>query len=90
MIQFYNSGYITFRKRKIGIVWSGQTAEHVMANYTQTPLTHPLKHIRIQQLAKNVKQWKKEGNKRYTGVVEDHVSKTRFSPPLVFSPTDLI
>lgn len=30
-IQYYHSGFITHRGRKIWIVWSGQNAEHVMA-----------------------------------------------------------
>lgn len=78
MIQYYNSGFITFRQRKIGIVFSGETAEHIMDNHIESPKIHPLKHLRIQQLAKRVKEWKKEGTKRYSGIVEDHSTKDRY------------
>ena len=78
MTQYFNSGFITFRKRKIGIVFSGETAEHIMNNYMQMPQTHPLKHIRIQQVAKRVKEWEKESNKRYSGTIIDNTTQTKF------------
>ncbi len=78
MIQYYNSGYITLRQRKIGIVWSGETAEHVMDEYLKSPKSHPLRHLRIQQLARQVKEWEKAGDKRYTGLVTDRQSGQRF------------
>jgi hypothetical protein len=78
MIKYYNSGYITFRQRKIGILWSGESAQHVMEEHLKDPTTHPLKHLRIQQLAKKIKQWEKAGDKRYTGVVTDNETGTRF------------
>ena len=71
MVQYFNSGFVTFRQRKIGIVFSGQSAEHIMENHLQTPILHPLKHQRIQQLAKAVTEWKKEGDKTYTGSAYD-------------------
>lgn len=71
MIQYYNSGFITFRNRKIGICFSGETAEHIMNNYINERSTHPIRHVRIQQLAKQVKVWKKESAKRYTGTITD-------------------
>ncbi|MEI6184031.1 MAG: hypothetical protein WCP65_00780 [Bacteroidota bacterium] len=69
---YFHSGYITFRKRNIGILYSGQTAEHIMDNYILEPISHPLKHIRIQQLAKNIDSWEKKGNNRYAGIVTDN------------------
>lgn len=78
MIQYYNSGFITFRNRKIGIVFSGQSAEHIMDNFLQTPKLHPLKHQRIQQLAKSVTEWKKVADKRYAGIIIDNQTGTRF------------
>ncbi|MCZ2222166.1 MAG: hypothetical protein LC122_00840 [Chitinophagales bacterium] len=77
MIQYYNSGFITFRNRKIGICFSGETAEHIMNNYINERSTHPLRHIRIQQLAKTINQWSKESTKRYSGVVNDNVTGVR-------------
>jgi len=78
MVQYYNSGYITFRERKIGITWSGETAQHVMEEHLKDTKTHPLKHLRIQQLAAQVKEWKKTGAKRYTGDVTDNKTGLRF------------
>ncbi len=78
MVQYYNSGYITFRARKIGITWSGETAQHVMENNLLTPKLHPLKHLRIQQLAAMVKKWDKTGAKRYTGEVNDNKTGLTF------------
>ncbi len=77
MVQYYNSGYITFRLRKIGIVWSGESAQHIMDNHLQNPKTHPLKHLRIQQLAAKVKYWDKTGAKRYTGQIVDNETGLR-------------
>ena len=78
MVQYFDSGFITFRNRKIGIVFSGESAEHIMNNHIQTPGFHPLKHIRIQQLAKVVEVWKKSGKKQYEGLVLDHKIGIRF------------
>jgi hypothetical protein len=71
MIQYYDSGFINFRNRKIGIVFNGQSDEHIMDNYISQRSTHPFKHQRIQQLAKLVTQWTKESAKRYTGGITD-------------------
>ena len=68
---YFNSGFINFRDRKIGIVFSGDTAEHIMDNHIKTPTVHPVKHIRIQQLAKMVKEWDKKGLNIYEGKVND-------------------
>jgi hypothetical protein len=76
MIQFFNSGYINFRKRKIGTLWSGQTAEHLMLEHLANLKTHPFLHMKAQQLAKSVKIWVKKGEKRYEGEVIDQ--KTGF------------
>ena len=78
MIQYYNSGFITFRNRKIGIVFSGESAEHIMDNYINENQLHPLKHQRIQQLAKVVSDWKKESVKRYSAIVTDDKTGIRF------------
>jgi len=78
MIQYYDSGFITLRNRKIGILFTGQSAEHVMDNYINQHAGHPLKHTRIQQLAKVVAAWKKDGNKRFVGNVTDNKTGYRF------------
>ena len=78
MIQYYNSGYINFRERKIGIVFSGETAQQIMEEHLKDNKTHPVKHMRIQQLAKQVKEWYKAGDKRYTGTVKDNQSGLTF------------
>ena len=78
MIQYYNSGFINFRNRKIGIVFNGQSAEHIMDNYISENKLHPLKHQRIQQLAKEVTDWTKESVKRYSGIVIDDKTGIRF------------
>ena len=70
--------FITFRNRKIGICFSGETAEHIMNNYLNERETHPLKHIKIQQLAKNVIDWKKRSGNRYSGIVTDNLTGSRF------------
>ena len=57
----YQCWFYQFQRQKIGIVFSGETAEHIMDNHIKTPTVHPVKHIRIQQLAKMVKEWDKKG-----------------------------
>jgi hypothetical protein len=79
MVQYYNSGFITFRDRKIGIVFSGESAEHIMDNYLHSRDSHPIRHIRIQQLAKRVEVWKKESTNRYLGVVTDNQMGKRYA-----------
>jgi hypothetical protein len=74
MVQYYNSGYITFRARKIGITFSGEKAQHIAEEHFKSPKTHPLLHIRIQQLAAQVKNWNKQGANRYTGTAIDNIS----------------
>jgi hypothetical protein len=71
MVQYYNSGFITFRSRKVGLTFSGQSAQHIMENYVNDRRSHPAAHMRLQQLAKNVKEWKKRGANRYAGEVID-------------------
>ncbi len=78
MIKYFNSSFITHRERKYGIIFSGESAEHILNNFIEEPAIHPLKHIRIQQLAKVVEDWKQESGKRYSGIVTDNNSKTRF------------
>ncbi len=78
MISYYHSGFITFRKRNVGILFTGQSAEHIMNNYLNDPKSHPLKHIRIQQLAKSVSEWKKNGERRYEGLVTDNKNGIRY------------
>jgi len=78
MVQYYNSGYINFRDRKIGIVFSGESSQHIMEEHLKDAKTHPLKHLRIQQLAKLVKVWDKAGDKRYTGTVKDNKTGLTF------------
>ncbi len=78
MIQYYNSGYVTFRERKIGIVWIGESAQHRMEEHLKSPETHPLKHLRIQQLASKVKKWDKTGDKRYVAMVIDNKTNQHF------------
>ncbi len=75
-VEFYQSGYITHRKRNIGIVWSGETAYHLMLEMQENPGTHSFNHIRVQQLAKKVKAWVKKGDNRYVGEIIDN--KTKF------------
>jgi len=78
MVQYYNSGFINFRNRKVGIVCSGQSAEHITDNYINENKLHPLKHQRIQQLAKEVKDWTQESVKRYSGIARDDKIGIRF------------
>jgi hypothetical protein len=78
MIEYYNSGFITLRNRKIGLLFSGESAEHIMDNFLTNPGSHPLKHLRIQQLAKHVKEWRKKGAKRFEGLVTDTRTGIRF------------
>jgi len=84
---YFHSGFITFRKRSIGITFSGQSAEHIMNNYINEPSTHPIKHIRIQQLAKLVSIWEKKGLKRYVGSVTDIKNGLRFRIVTEIYPT---
>jgi hypothetical protein len=71
MIEYFNSGYINFRNRKLGVVWSGETAQHLMDEHLSNKTTHPFLHTKVQQLAKSVKEWRKQGDKRYSGEVTD-------------------
>ncbi|MCZ2393286.1 MAG: hypothetical protein LC105_05480 [Chitinophagales bacterium] len=79
-METYNSGYIKHRNRKIPIVWDGEHAEHIAQEHLNDKSTHPLLHIRIQQLAKLVKDWKsiKKGSKRLEGTIIDNLTNTKF------------
>ena len=37
----------------------------------ETPQIHPIKHMKVQQLAKSVLAWEKKGENRYLGVITD-------------------
>jgi hypothetical protein len=76
----YNSGYITHRKRKIPIVWDGLHAQHIAEEHINNRSSHPLLHVRIQQLAKNVKEWEQtqKGSKRYCATLIDNETNKRF------------
>lgn len=76
-MEYFGSGSITHRGRKIGIVWCGQNAEHVMEEHLKMPSLHPFTHVRIQQLAKLVKVWQPAGGKRYHALVMDNESGLR-------------
>jgi len=84
---YYHSGCITFRKRSIGIVFSGQSAEHIMKNFLTDPKSHPITHIRIQQLAKQIKDWDKSGDKRYFGTITDNKNGVRYRIVTEIYPT---
>ena len=71
VIEYFNSGYINFRSRKLGVIWSGETAQHLMDEHLANKTTHPFLHMKVQQLAKSVKEWRKQGDKRYSGEVTD-------------------
>lgn len=83
-IEFFNSGYITHRNRRIGIVWSGEKAEHLMKEMKENPGTHPFAHCKIQQLAKKVKEWEKKGESRHVGEVTDNSTNHLFRIIVVF------
>lgn len=70
-MEFYNSGNITHRSRKKGIIWTGQNAEHVMQEHLTLPKLHPFTHVRIQQLAKSVAHWEKKKGARHVGIITD-------------------
>lgn len=55
----FRSGNITHRKRKIPIVWNGEQAQHITEEHMKNKGSHPLLHVRIQQLAKKAKKWNK-------------------------------
>lgn len=77
MVTYYNSGYITHRGRKIGIIWSGETAQHLMEERLKSPRSHPLTNIGVQQIAAKISNWKNEKGKRYSGSYNDHKSGHR-------------
>jgi len=56
------SGNVSFRNRKLPILWTGQMAQHVAENYIQQPDTHPFLHIEIQQACMFVRIWEKHKN----------------------------
>jgi hypothetical protein len=76
----YKSGNITHRNRVIPIVWNGEHAQHIAEEHIKDKGSHPLLHIRIQQLAKKVKEWKqaKVGSKRYEGNIFDNKTNQKF------------
>lgn len=76
----YKSGNITHRKRKVPIVWNGEHAQHVAEEHIKDKDSHPLLHVRIQQLAKSVKEWKQsaKGSKRYEAIIIDRKMKQKF------------
>lgn len=77
MVTFYNSGYITHRARKIGIIWSGETAQHLMEERIKSPGSHPLTHTGVQQVAGKITEWKCEKGKRFSGSYNDHKTGNR-------------
>lgn len=76
----YKSGNILHRKRAIPIVWDGEHAQHIAEEHIKDRGSHPLLHVRIQQLAKQVKEWEqvKKGSKRYQGYAVDKQNDKRF------------
>lgn len=76
----FKSGYILHRTRKIPIIWDGEHAQHVAEEHIEDKGSHPLLHVRIQQLAKSVKKWEqaKKGSKRYSSKVIDKESNKNF------------
>lgn len=76
----FKSGYINHRNRKIPIVWNGEHAQHIAEEFIKDKGSHPLLHIRIQQLAKMVKKWDKANlkSKRLEGLITDSLTSKRF------------
>jgi hypothetical protein len=76
----YRSGYINHRNRKIPLIWDGQHAQHIAEEHIKDSTTHPLLHVRIQQLAKKVKEWENPNrkSKRYKGFVTDNETNQRY------------
>lgn len=76
----FKSGYILHRKRKIPVVWNGEHAQHIAEEHIKNKGSHPLLHVRIQQLAKRVKEWKPvvKGSRRHTSKVTDKESNSVF------------
>lgn len=66
----YKSGYIKHRNKKIPIIWDGEHAQHIAENFIYDKSIHPLLHVKIQQISKNIKEWKKVKNtkRRFFGV----------------------
>lgn len=78
-IVYFKSGYLSHRSRKIPIVWGGEHAQHIAEEHIKDKGSHPFLHVKIQQLAKQVKLWEqakvksrryKETGKEFLVVVE--------------------
>lgn len=76
----FKSGYITHRKRKIPIIWDGEHAQHIAEEHIKDKGSHPLLHVKIQQLAKSIKEWNKakKTKNRYESLVIDKKTNLRF------------
>lgn len=74
----FGNGYVKLPEGKLPIVWTGQNAQHVAENNAHQKRTHPLLHLRIQQLAAVCREWKKGGKNRYTGTVINHPYEDKF------------
>lgn len=77
---YFNSGYLSYRSRKIPIVWDGEHAQHIAEEHLKDRGSHPLLHVRIQQLAKQAKEWKQsqKGSKRHEAIVIDSKTNKKF------------
>lgn len=76
----FKSGYITHRDRKVPIIWNGEHAQHIAEEHIKDKGSHPLLHVKIQQLAKQVKSWEqsKKGSKRFGATVTDVETNKKF------------
>lgn len=76
----HKSGYISHRSRNIPIIWDGEHAQHIAEEHIKDKSSHPLLHVRIQQLAKSVKEWNKakKTKNRYESLVIDKKTNLRF------------
>lgn len=76
----YKSGFILHRNRKIPVIWGGEHAQHIAEEHIKDRGSHPLLHVKIQQLAKQVEKWNKAklNSKRFKGNVIDADSKKEF------------
>lgn len=76
----FKSGNITHRKRKIPIVWDGEHAQHIAEEHIKDKGSHPMLHIRIQQLTKQVKAWTrvKKGSKRHEAIILDTKANKKY------------
>lgn len=76
----YKSGYILHRNRKIPVIWDGEHAQHIAEEHIKDRGSHPLLHVKIQQLAKQVEKWNKvkPNSKRYEALVIENSTGNRF------------